>query len=41
MVNPPGFINFIVNELHQDELHQDVQNVQGGNLRYFSKSWYK
>ena len=36
MVNPPGFINFIVNELHQD-----VQNFQGGNLRYFSKSWYK
>ena len=36
MVNPPGFINFIVNELYQD-----VQNFQGGNLRYFSKRWYK
>ena len=36
MVSPPGFNNFIVNELHQD-----VQNIQGDNLRYFSKNWYK
>ena len=36
MVSPPGFNNFIVNELHQD-----VQNFKGGNLRYFSKNWYK
>ena len=36
MVSPPGFNSFIVNELHQD-----VQNFQGGNLRYFSKNWHK
>ena len=36
MVSPPGFNNFIVNERHQD-----VQNFQGGNLRYLSKNWYK
>ena len=36
MVSPPGFNNFIINELYQD-----VQNFQGGNLRYFSKNWYK
>ena len=36
MVHPPGFNNCIVNELHQD-----VQNFQEGNLRYFSKNWYK
>ena len=36
MVSPPGFNNFIVNGLHQD-----LQNFQGGNLRYFSKNWYK
>ena len=33
MVIPPGFNNYIVDELHQ--------NFQGGNLRYFSKNWYK
>ena len=33
---PPGFNNFIANQLHQD-----VQNFQGDNLRYFSKNWYK
>ena len=38
MVSPPGFNNFIVNV---NELHQDVQNFKGGNLRYFSKNWYK
>ena len=32
MVSPPVFNNSIVNELHQD-----VQNFQGVNLRYFSK----
>ena len=36
MVSPPGINNYTVNELHQD-----VQNFQGGHLRYFSKSWYK
>ena len=36
MVSPPGLNNVIVNELDQD-----VQNVQGGNLRYFIKNWYK
>ena len=36
MVSPPGFNNFIVNELHQD-----VQNFKGDNLKYFSKNWYK
>ena len=36
MVIPPGFNNYVVNELHQD-----VQNFQGGNLGYFSKIWYK
>ena len=36
MVGSPGFNNYIGNELHQD-----VQNFQGGNLRYFNKSWLK
>ena len=36
MVSPPGLNNYVVNELHQD-----VQNFQGGNLRYFSKNWHK
>ena len=36
MASPPGFNNYVVNELRQD-----VQNFQGGNLRYFSKNWYK
>ena len=31
-----GFKNFIVNELHQD-----VWNFHAGNLKYFSKNWYK
>ena len=35
MVSPPG-INYVVNVLHQD-----AQNFQQGNLRYFSKNWYK
>ena len=36
MASPPGFNNYVVNELRQD-----VQNFQGGNLRSFSKNWYK
>ena len=36
MVGPPGFHNYIVNELHQD-----VQNIQGSNIRHFSKNWFK
>ena len=36
MVSPPGFNNYVVNELHQD-----AQNFQGGNFRHFSKNWYK
>ena len=36
MISPPGFNNYVVNELHQD-----VQNFPGGNFRYFSKSWYE
>ena len=37
MVTSRGIIYlFAVNELHQD-----VQNFQGGNLRYLSKNWYK
>ena len=36
MVGPLRFNNYKVNVLHQD-----VQNFQGGSLRYFSKNWYK
>ena len=36
MASPPGFNKYVKNELHQD-----VQKFQGGNLRYFSKNWYK
>ena len=36
MVSPPGSNNYAVNELHQD-----MQNFQRGNLRYFSKNLYK
>ena len=36
MVGPPGLNNYVVNEFYQD-----VQNFQGGNLRNFSKNWYK
>ena len=36
MVDLPGFNNYTSNELHQD-----VQNFQVGNLRYFSKNWYE
>ena len=35
MVSPPGFNNFIVNV---NELHQDVQNFKGGNLRNLVKT---
>ena len=36
MASPTGLNNYVVNELHQD-----VQNIQGSNLTYFSKNWYK
>ena len=38
MVSPPGFNNYVVNELHQD-----VQNVHWGNLKYWYnlRYWYK
>ena len=36
MILTTGFNKYIVNEPNQD-----VQNFQGGNLRYFSKNWYK
>ena len=30
-----------MNDYIVTELHQDLQNVRGDSLRYFSKNWYK
>ena len=36
LVGPLKFHNYMLTELQKD-----VENFKGGNLRYFSKNWYK
>ena len=36
MVGPLKFHDYILTELQKD-----VENFKGGNLRYFSKNWYR